>query len=427
MKKAVILLIICCLTRYSTVFAQDSYRFAQNIDREFSTLVVNEGWNVKLIQEAAGTISRVVFVIPCPDFFDEDEQPQLVIFPAEDEMVLPKNTMLPRKTVVEIHTSHPVKDITVAPNARLTIESFNAGDTPITIDIQEDATLSIGQISSLSKVTFVTRGASVLSWERVSADKLVLWKDPRSTVIEGVTEANERNDHRVNTLESRLDKADNSSENGTIPWYNRGVLQYLDANIGVGYTSTFGNIDHTSLASPYKISNATTYMLQITTRDIYVKRYLGLRAGLNFAFSRLRLKNSVCVESQLLAIDTMVSGITHQQHLNTLSVGMPLMISFTPHASFWKDFVGFSVGVTPMFVHNRKLRSRKMDAEGKWHRSVDRIDIFRPFNIRGGIGVDLHLSPGHSLHLEFAVDLLPTFRANTGAKSIHHLGISFAL
>lgn len=422
-----ILLIFCLLATPWGIHAQEAYRYVQTFDHEISVLVVNAGWDVRLIQEPESAESNVVFITHCPDFFEDDESPHLVTFPVEGEMILRKNDLMPRKTVVEIHIAKPLRNIILSPDARLSIANYNAGETPLSVDIQNNAQLSIGRLTSQSKVTFVTRGTSMLAWGSITAEKLTLWTDPRSHVDEGATQIGEINRHGLNKLKEKIGQKSDKQASDTVPWYNRGFLKFLDANIGIGFASTFGNIDFTSLASPYKISNATTYMLRITTRDLHVRRFLGFRAGISLGYSRQWLKNSVCVENRLLVIDTTAIGITHKQHLNTLTVGVPLTIVFTPHASFWKDFVGFSISLTPMYVHNRRLWSRKMDEAGKWRKSSDRINIYRPFNLQGSIGLDLHISQSHTLHLDFIIDLLPTFGDATGVKSIHHFGISFAL
>ena len=427
MGKSHILLIVCLLALRLGLHAQETYRYVQTFDHEISVLVVNAGWDAQFIQEPSGTESQVVFITHCPDFFEEGEQPHLVEFPVEGEMILRENRLMPRKTVVEIHIAKPLRNIILSPDARLSIGNYDAGQTPLSVDVQDNAQLSIGRLTSQTKVTFVTRGASTLTWNSITAQKLTLWTSPRSQVNEGAAQVGEFNRHGLTEIKEKIGLNSDKHSPDTIPWYNRGFFRFLDANIGIGFSSTFGNIDLTSLASPYKVANATTYMLQVTTRDLHVRRFLAFRAGISLTYSRQRLKNSVCVVDRLLVIDTTAAGITHQQFLNTLSVGVPLTVAFTPHASFWKDFAGVSLSLTPMYVHNRRLRSRKMNEDGKWRRSSDRINIFRPFNLRGSIGLHLHISPSHTLHLEFSLDLLPTFQDATKTKFIHHFGISFAL
>jgi len=212
----------------------------------------------------------------------------------------------------------------------------------------------------------------------------------------------------------------------TLSETQKSVLDYVDFDLGIRNALGFGNTNLARMSSPYKIEYSTIYMFRVRNKSYRLSNHFGLQAGLEATYSVQSLKNAVAVTDGVLTIDPSPTGITPQQNLPVFSIGLPVYLNFMPQTHFWKDKITFSGGLSPTYVLNSKLKTRYMGDDGKWHRRVDPIDIYRPFNIRSSIGIDFHVAK-IALHCEAYIELLPTFRHGTGAKGIRQIGLGFTL
>jgi len=212
----------------------------------------------------------------------------------------------------------------------------------------------------------------------------------------------------------------------TLSETQKNVLDYVDFDLGIRNSIGFGNTNLARMSSPYKIEYSTTYMFRVRNKSYPLSNHFGLQAGLETSYSVQGLKNAVMVSGESLVINPSPTGVTPRQSLPVFSIGLPVYLNFMPQTSFWKDKITFSGGLSPTYVLNTKLKTKYMGDDGKWHRRVDRIDIYRPFNIRSTVGIDFHVAK-IALHCEAYIELLPTFRRGTGAKGIRQIGFGFTL
>ncbi len=394
-------LILLTFTFYLSPFtlkSQDLYQIEQSFDHEFvvNNLVIQSGWDARLIQVPEGTPTRVVITTPCANFFEEGEEPNLLsvkkVSKRDCYYTLLQNQWMPRTTVVGIFTAQPINDIRLEENARLTIAYFDFDSTRLDITADSGAVLIVDTLINRGRIDVMLTNAT-LDLRHVMGGKTDVGAYAHSTVTKG--------DIRGEYKQSDYDRAP----------------KMLGIHIGLGLNIALPMaFSSNQQGSPYNTNHAFEFHILGQISDFPICNHWSWNINIDASATWMQLDNIVAAQNGQLVLDPSYGATPPRQSLYYWSIGLPVRLKYNP----WK-YVLFYASLSPTYNFTPRLRSSSLDADNHSHTNLEKVDILNHFNLRASIGVGLG-----SLHrLEFFIDLLPTFKSSANAPQTRMMGLTY--
>lgn len=400
MKRLVLILLyfIYHFSTFNSAKAQDLYQIEQNFEHEFrvGNLVIQSGWDARLIQVPEGTPTRVVITTPCANFFEEGEEPNLLsvkkVSKRDCYYTLLQNQWMPRTTVVEIFTAQPLDDITLEKNARLTIAYFDFDSTRLDITADSGAVLIVDTLINHGRIDVMLTNAT-LDLRHVMGGMTDVAAYAHSTVTKG--------DIRGEYKQSDYDRAPKML----------GMQIFLGLNIALPMA-----FSSNQQGSPYNTNHAFACHILLQAFDFPISNHWSWNINIDASATWMQLDNIVAAQNGQLVLDPSYGATPPRQSLYYWSIGLPIRLKYNP----WK-YVLFYASLAPTYNFTPYLHNTTLDANNHYHTRLEKVDILNHFNLRASIGVGLG-----SLHrLEFFVDLLPTFKSSAGAPQTRMMGLTY--
>lgn len=377
---------------------QDLYQIEQSFDHEFlvNNLVIQSGWDARLIQVPVGTPTRVVITTPCANFFEEGEEPNLLSVEKQGKhdgyYTLLRNQWMPRTTVVEIFTAQPIDDIRLEENARLTIAYFDFDSTRLDITADSGAVLIVDTLINRGRIDVMLTNAT-LDLRHVMGGKTDVGAYAHSTVTKG--------DIQGEYHQSDYDRAPKM----------HGMTIGLGLNIAlpVAFSSN-------QQGSPYNTNHAFEFHILGQINDFPISNHWSWNLNIDASATWMQLDNVVAAQNDQLVLDPSYGATPPRQSLYYWSIGLPVRLKYNP----WK-YVVFYASLAPTYNFTPRLSSTTFDADNHRHTTHEKVDILNHFNLRASIGVGL----GNLHRLEFFVDLLPTFKSSANAPQTRMMGLTY--
>ncbi len=389
---------------------QDLYQIEQTFDHDFKVrkVIVNPGWDVRLVQSPEGTPTRLVVTTPCAEFFEEGMEPTLMEAQKRKRSEygwyeLKANQWMPRTTVVELFTSQPLERIELKPGARLTIQRFDFDSTHLDIDVDSGAVLIVDTLSNPGS-TIIDVDQGTVDLRHVRGRVLNIWNYGNSRITEGDIQT-------------------------TIPHQNEPAkewkLHYISLNFGFDINHPM--LNDSRYGSPYNTNFGLTGHIRMTSNDMAINRLMNWNFGLDVSFSTLQLDNAVKVDGSRLVLDPSYGATPPRQSLYWWSVGLPVTLKFgfgkwgNPYLG--APFRGLYATLTPTLNFKPRLVTKSLDEDSHWNTDRERVDILSRFNLRAAIGLNCNI--GGLDKVEFYIDLLPSFRSSAEAPQTRMFGLGF--
>ena len=385
---------------------QDLYQIEQSFDHDYPVhdLYIGSGWDVRLIKTPKGTPTRLVLTTPYADFFAEHAEPTLLEVEkykrSQDGCYTIKpNQWMPHTTIVELFTSQPIAYFQLNEGARLTIQHFDFDSVDLDIDVDSGAVLIIDSLRNPGE-TSITLHDATLDLRHLRGRKLNIWTYGDSHVTEGNIQTT-----IPHTKEQCKER----------------ILNRIDFNIGIGMSTPLW-IDNNRYNSPYNSNQTLGLHLVLRTNDMPINRHLNWNFGIDASAAWTQLDNTVKVQDDQLVLDPSYGATPPRQYLYWWSIGLPVSLKYNFGGKATPTF-GLYATLTPTFNFTPRLVTKSLDTDDHWDTDTEKIDILNRFNIRAAIGLYApYLGGGH---LEFFIDLLPTYRSSAGAPQTRMFGLNF--
>lgn len=377
---------------------QDLYQIEQSFDHEFlvNNLVIQSGWDARLIQVPVGTPTRVVITTPCANYFEEGEEPNLLsvkkVSKRDCYYTLLQNQWMPRTTVVEIFTAQPIDNIRLEENARLTIAYFDFDSTRLDITADSGAVLIVDTLINRGRIDVMLTNAT-LDLRHVMGGKTDVGAYAHSTVTKG-------------DIQGEYHQSD----------YDR-APKMLGMTIGLGLNIALpiafsGN----QQGSPYNTNHAFEFHILGQISDFPISKHWSWNINIDASATWMQLDNVVAAQNDQLVLDPSYGATPPRQSLYYWSIGLPVRLKYNP----WK-YVLFYASLAPTYNFTPRLSSTTFDADNHRHTDHEKVDILNHFNLRASIGIGL----GNLHRLEFFIDLLPTFKSFANAPQTRMMGLTY--
>ena len=426
----------------TTVFAaskasaqEDIYQIEQQIDETFSKLhlEIDDGWDVRLIQAPKGSATTVVISTRCAEFFEEGTEPSIVTvrkpFKKLGEMLIEKNTSMPRSTIVEIHTSQPINHIKMYKNARLTIEQYDFDSVDLDIDADSGATLVVDTMHNLGETSISLHDAT-LDLRRFKGHNLFIRGHGNSTVNKGKLWASNQWIHLGEKAVSNVTATDSATHLyvDRKRWRDRtDNLTSLTLDFGFDTRFPIAGTDGVRQGSPYNTYIDLGINLRMRTNDIPLGGRWSWNIGLVGTYHMMLLDNVVKPSgTDKLVLDASHGATPPRQQLLYWDLGIPVSIKYTLPKEYHPWFYGFHATLTPMVNFKQTLGTQTLGSNHRWTRTEDKhLDLLNRFNLRASIGVDTHILGLRSV--DFFIDLLPTYKPTADAPQVRMMGLIYHL
>lgn len=407
MKRFVLILLyfIYHFSTFNSAKAQDLYQIEQNFEHEFrvSNLVIQSGWDARLIQVPEGTPTRVVITTPCANYFEEGEEPNLLSVSRykkyDGTYTLMQNQWMPRTTVVEIFTAQPLDDITLEKNARLTIAYFDFDTIDLEITADSGAVLIVDTLINHGK-TEISGEDATLDLRHLRGNILKIWTRGVCHVTEG-------------DIQTSIPRTKEQGKNFKI--------HMLNLNVGVGLSTPLW-VENSRYGSPYNTNRTFELHIMFRSNDVPINRHISWDCGLDAKAAWSQLDNAVMVQGDQFVLDPSLGATPPRQYLYWWSIGVPVTLKFE-FAGKSHPTVGFFTTLTPTFNFKPRLLSKSLDANDHWNSTTEKADILNRFNVRAAFG--LYAPSLGKGKLEFFVDLLPTYKSSANAPQTRMFGLNF--
>ena len=405
-----------------SVQAQDLYQIEQPITHEQTVkrLEIHRGWDVRLTQTPAGSSTRVVVTTACADYFEEGAEPQVMEVYKEWYTVV-ENKGMPHKTVVDIYTAQPIREIHVYPGARLTIRQWASDSTRLEIEADSAARLVVDSLVNPGTTSITATDATVdLRYMRTRL--LHIYARKASTVTEGDVEWHRQWIHRGEQASTSIAATDSARHVyvETAKCYDRERKQLslnLYINLDLAKPAWLEGNRH---GSPYNTNHALGLNFNLVSNQMKIVHRLSWQFGLSVGARWMELDNVVKVEEDRLVLDASHGATPPRQDLYSWSVGVPLMLTFglDKRSSYF-----LYASLTPTYTFSQRLATSTLGEDHRRSREHEKVEVLRPFNVRAAIGLGTTLRGVG--RLEFHIDLLPTFRSSAGAPQTRMMGLSY--
>lgn len=407
MKRFVLILLffIYHFSTFNSAKAQDLYQIEQNFEHEFrvGNLVIQSGWDARLIQVPEGTPTRVVITTPCANYFEEGEEPNLLSVSRykkyDGTYTLLQNQWMPRTTVVEIFTAQPLDDITLEKNARLTIAYFDFDTIDLDITADSGAVLIVDTLINHGK-TEISGEDATLDLRHLRGNILKIWTCGVCHVTEG-------------DIQTSIPRTKEQGKNFKI--------HMLNLNVGVGLSTPLW-VENSRYGSPYNTNRTFELHIMFRSNDVPINRHISWDCGLDAKAAWSQLDNAVMVQGDQFVLDPSLGATPPRQYLYWWSIGVPVTLKFD-FAEKSHPTAGFFTTLTPTFNFKPRLLSKSLDANDHWNSTTEKADILNRFNVRAAFG--LYAPSLGKGKLEFFVDLLPTYKSSANAPQTRMFGLNF--
>lgn len=389
---------------------QDLYQIEQTFDHDFKVrkVIVNPGWDVRLVQSPEGTPTRLVVTTPCAEFFEEGMEPTLMEAQKRKRSEygwyeLKANQWMPRTTVVELFTSQPLERIELKSGARLTIQRFDFDSTHLDIDVDSGAVLIVDTLSNPGS-TIIDVDQGTVDLRHVRGRVLNIWNYGNSRITEGDIQT-------------------------TIPHQNEPAkewkLHYISLNFGFDLNHPL--LNDSRYGSPYNTNFGLTGHIRMTSNDMSLSRHFAWNIGLDVSYSILQLDNAVKTDGSRLVLDPSYGATPPRQSLYWWSVGLPITLK-SGFGKWGNPYLGsplrgFYFTLTPTLNFKPRLETKSLDEDSHWSTDRERVDILSRFNVRATVGINCNI--GGLDRVEFYIDLLPSFRSSAEAPQTRMFGLGF--
>lgn len=401
----IILFLIYHFSTFNSAKAQDLYQIEQNFEHEFrvGNLVIQSGWDARLIQVPEGTPTRVVITTPCANYFEEGEEPNLLSVSRykkyDGTYTLMQNQWMPRTTVVEIFTAQPLDDITLEKNARLTIAYFDFDTIDLEITADSGAVLIVDTLINHGK-TEISGEDATLDLRHLRGNILKIWTRGVCHVTEG-------------DIQTSIPRTKEQGKNFKI--------HMLNLNVGVGLSTPLW-VENSRYGSPYNTNRTFELHIMFRSNDVPINRHISWDCGLDAKAAWSQLDNAVMVQGDQFVLDPSLGATPPRQYLYWWSIGVPVTLKFE-FAGKSHPTAGFFTTLTPTFNFKPRLLSKSLDANDHWNSTTEKADILNRFNVRAAFG--LYAPSLGKGKLEFFVDLLPTYKSSANAPQTRMFGLNF--
>ena len=426
--------IIFTLTSICIAFAATAQEVAltDTLQYPFTKLVVEEGWEVHLIQNDS-PVSTIAIIVP-EEGLPAAGSTYLSSF-KKDRLTILRNTSLPEGTVVEVTGRLRLEELTLKENATVMADRYIAKN-----DKENGTEILIGKNATLHVRHLVTAtGCDAVLWSSDYANSIIdtlSGEDFHIYLKRGdrfYYGANQLNGTLVITEEHpHYEKyyPDGLSANPCHPWKWEDTTQHIvvfknhqriwsyqvSAGLLVGYR--FGELSPSAINSPYASDGTLTCNIPLIT-DFKLSDKWTLRTGLMLSFEYVKLYHQVTLEDGVL---TLADGRTPMQKngFSNTYLGIPATIYFTPYPEMGSRSVSFGADVrvsrllgstfsnTPDIFLSQKLRPK--------------TGVYNPWRIE--VGLDMTTNAIGIIHgVRLYTNLLPEFRSKETGKSLHTLGL----
>lgn len=406
----------------STAQAQDLYQIEQSIvhEKTITNLDINRGWDVHLIQAPAGSTTRVVLTTTCADYYEEGAEPE-VLEVDKKWYTVASNPGMPRNTKVEIYTAQPIKNIILQKGARLTIQRFDFDSTKLDINIDSGAVLVVNSLTN-SGTTTISATDATADLRHMHTKWLHIYASGASTVNEGEVQWHRQWITRGKRATTSITETD-SARHVYVKQRNRhdreSKWNSLFLNLGLDLAKPAW-LEGNRYNSPYNTNHSLGLNICFLSNDINIAHRLNWNLGLNVGARWMQLDNVVKAENGSLVLDPSHGATPPRQDLYSWNIGIPLTLMFGLDKT---SSYSLYASLTPTYTFYQRLATSTLGEDNRRHREHEKVDVFRPFNVRAAIGL------GSTLRglgrLELYIDLLPTFKASAEAPQTRMMGLNY--
>lgn len=424
------LILALALFMTSRASAQDIYEIEQTFDQPFNSLLIDQGWDARLMQAPEGSPTTVVLRTRCAEFFEEGNEPNIIkaksVGKKHGDLRLSENTLMPRSTVVEIHTAQPINDIHLYKGARLTIEQYDFDSVDLDISADTGALLVIDTMSNLGN-THISLYNATLDLDRGHIKVLNIWAHGNSVVKKGKLWAVNQRLYLSNDAVSNVTASDSATHLyvDRKRWLNKtDKLRSLSLTFGLDFSMPITGTDGARYGSPYNTYSDLGAFWQFTTNAIPLGGHWSLTPGFQFGYHVVQLDNIVKTESNHLVLDDSYGANAPRQALGYTTIGLPVTLNYS-FSKAWHAFSqGFFFKLTPMFYSKQTLGTQTLNEHNHWTYKGDKgLDVLNRFNLRAAVG--LHTGLLGIRNIEFFIDLLPSYKASAGAPQTRMMGLVY--
>lgn len=419
--KTRIIALALCLTALCAQ-AQTEYIIDQPLFGEIKKIQVFQGWNVRLVHDSVNMVS---IVTPCEHYFTEGNEPELCKLDAEGWLSIWQNKYMPQGTVVEVHYSEPIDYLLLNSNATVSADtllmgkrynykenelgdidlgkraSLTAGciDGCTSLELDSNATAHVGLMRSPLPMQLSTMAGSTMTVDSFDCPDVRYNRNPKS---------------RGNLTES------NSTRNLTVKtanrWFTDG-LKILRNTIGLEYNVPIGN----QYNNPYAMPIELVPIVGLRTNVISINQRWGLSLGTEFGIPCQFLTNNSTRNGRTLDLDTLSPGVNRNQSMLYMYISLPTRLHYRPQTAFGKAFFAdLHIGLSPRVNFYQRYTQGLLSSNNRWNNEQSKVSVYNTFQMRAEVG--LGFNPFSNIELNFYVDLLPTYRKETGMGNIHSFG-----
>ena len=416
-----------CLAVFATQ-AQTEYIIDQPLYGQMTEIEVYEGWSIRLVQD---TINMVSIVTPCEHYFTEGNEPEICNLGTNGRLTICQNKYMPQGTVVEVHYSTPLGEILLNPRARITAETLvimhrsdmdeygdiivdkNANFTvghivskggSMGLHLDSNATAQVGVISNPYLIKISTMSGSILTVDSLDCPEVRYNRNPKS--YGNLTESDSTRHLTVNTSNR---------------WFSDG-LKILSNTINVAVNNPFTPVS-LQYNNPYFSNLELEVIIGLKTNIIPISQRWGLSLGLDFGMPFVYYQNNSTVQGRVLEIDTTSPGVNRQMFMNYQYLGLPVHLHYRPQSAFGRAFFGdIHLGLEPRWNFGQHYFGSTLKEHAKhWDAQKSKVSIYNPIQLRADIGYTVGMFS--NIEFNLYVDLLPTYRKETGMGNVHAFGI----
>ena len=406
---------------------QNDYEIEQRIDGRIEKMQINRGWQVNLVHD---TVNAIVIHTPCEYYFAEGNEPNVCRLMPDGTLAVWQNRTMPQGTRLDIHYREPFEHLYLHPKAtvssdRLLIRDTNLKNRYGDIDVKRGATLRVRSLRCNGFLSIAADTAATVRIDTVHAGHLMLWSWQEATLTLDSIDAREV-DYRRDPLAHGTLWTSNPARNIKVStrnrWFMKGLKQ-LDNTLNFTFNTPFVQHYNNPYVSTYDIS----VIVGLKTNVIPMSQRLGLSLGIDFGMPFKGLMNNVAPNGRTLALDTVSPGVNRMHNLMYWYLGLPVKLHYLPKGKFAKEsFNDLHIGLEPRWnFHQRYISEQYTSSQYRPNRQWEwdpgmKASIYNSLQVRAEIGC--RINPFSNIEFNFFVDLLPTYRRETGMGKTHAFG-----
>lgn len=416
---------ILALTAF-VAHGQNDYEIEQRIDGRIEKMQINRGWQVNLVHD---TVNAIVIHTPCEYYFAEGNEPNVCRLMPDGTLAVWQNRTMPQGTRLDIHYREPFEQLYLHPEAtvssdRLLIRDTNLSNRYGDIDVKRGASLRVRSLRCNGFLSISADTAATVRIDTVHAGHLMLWSWQEATLTLDSIDAREV-DYRRDPLAHGTLWTSNPARNIKVStrnrWFMKGLKQLnntIDFAFNAPYEQRYNN--------PFAASFDIAVIAGLKTNIIPMNKSLGLSLGINFGIPFITLMNNVTLTGRTLALDTMTPGVNREHMLMQMYLGLPVKLHYIPRGEAFNDV---HIGLEPRwYLYQRYYGVQYTDShvgvytqrDGFWDFGK-KVNAYNPLQLRAEIGC--RLNPFSNIEFNFFVDLLPTYRRETGMGNTRAFGL----